>query len=117
MNKKASGEAFTKIAGKLLVGVRDLVEWGVEGGHTTPERLRLTVAARREETKALIESGMSQRQVAKALGVPKSTVARDVGPQGGERVPHNGPPKPNAGPSVNRSLLPSKSTFQVNATA
>jgi N6-adenosine-specific RNA methylase IME4/predicted XRE-type DNA-binding protein len=71
-------DAFTKIAGKLLTNVRDLVDWGIEGGHTTAEQLRLTVAARREKAAELIEGGMSQRQAAKALGVSQPTIAADV---------------------------------------
>jgi len=74
---------FTKIAGKLLTNVRDLVDWGIEGGHTTAEQLRLTVAARRETAAKMIEAGMSQRQAAKALGVDKRTIGRDLG--GAER--------------------------------
>jgi N6-adenosine-specific RNA methylase IME4 len=71
-------DAFTKIAGKLLTDVRDLVDWGIEGGHTTAEQLRLTVEARRETAAKLIEAGMSQRQTAKALGVGLGTVQRDL---------------------------------------
>jgi predicted transcriptional regulator len=49
-----------------------------EEGHTTQEKLRLTVAARRETATKLVEGGMSQRQVAKALGVDESTVRADL---------------------------------------
>jgi hypothetical protein len=67
---------------QLVVGCpnssRDLVDWGVEGGHTTPEQLRLTVEARREQATKMIESGLSQRQAAKALGVSQSTIRDDV---------------------------------------
>jgi hypothetical protein len=38
-----------------------------------PEKLRLALQARRNQTLALIESGMSQRRVAKALGVDEAT--------------------------------------------
>jgi N6-adenosine-specific RNA methylase IME4 len=75
---KKHDEAFTKIAGKLLTDVRDLVDWGIEGGHTSAERLRLTVAARRQAAVKLIEGGMSQRQAAKALGVDEGTVRGDL---------------------------------------
>jgi N6-adenosine-specific RNA methylase IME4 len=78
MNKKQAGEVFTKIAGKILTDVRDLVDWGIDTGHTTQDKLRLTVAARRETASKLIEGGMSQRQAAKALGVGKDTIRRDV---------------------------------------
>jgi hypothetical protein len=76
--------AFTKIAGKLLTDVRDLVGWGIEEGHTTEDQLRLTVQARAETTAKMIAAGMSQRAVAKALGVGKGTVQRDS-------ADHNGP--------------------------
>lgn len=79
-----SDDTFTKIAGKLLTNVRDLVGWGIEGGHTTAEQLRLTVAARRETAAKLIDAGMSQREVAKALGVSKSAINRDVSQNGTE---------------------------------
>jgi N6-adenosine-specific RNA methylase IME4/predicted XRE-type DNA-binding protein len=71
-------DAFTKIAGKLLTNVRDLVDWGVAEGHTTVEQLRLTVAARREVAKKLVEDGLSQRQAAKVLQVDQATVSRDL---------------------------------------
>ena len=60
---------------------------GIEGGHTSQDRLRLTVAARREEAAKLIESGLSQRQAAKVLGVSKSALNRDVSQNGTESVP------------------------------
>jgi hypothetical protein len=79
MGAAMSGDdAFTKIAGKLLTGVRDLVDWGIEEGHTTQEKLRLTVQARRETAARLIEGGMSQRQAAKALGVSHTQVQKDL---------------------------------------
>jgi N6-adenosine-specific RNA methylase IME4/ParB-like chromosome segregation protein Spo0J len=75
--KKDDG-VFTKIAGKLLSDVRDLVDWGIEGGHTTQEKLRLTVTARRIEAAKLIEAGLSQRQAAMVLGVSAATINHDV---------------------------------------
>jgi N6-adenosine-specific RNA methylase IME4 len=78
MKKQDAADAFTKIAGKILTDVRDLVDWGVETGHTTQDKLRLTVAARKETAAKLIEGGMSQRQAAKALGVGEATVRRDL---------------------------------------
>jgi len=74
-------DAFTKIASKLLTNVRDLVGWGIETGNTTAEQLRLTIAARAETAKKLIDAGISQRQAAKALGVSHQTIMRDVGPK------------------------------------
>lgn len=76
-----SDDKFTKIAGHLLLDVRDLVDWGIDKGHTTADKLRLTITARREEAKRLVDSGMSQRQAAKALGVSREQVRRDVTPK------------------------------------
>jgi hypothetical protein len=62
-------------------------DWGIEEGHTTQEQLRLTIEARREKTKELIDAGMSQRQAAKALGVGLGTVQRDLIQSGSESDP------------------------------
>jgi len=72
-------DRFTKIATELLIDVRELVRWGIDTGNTTPEKMRLTVAARKEAATKLVASGMSQRQAAKLLGVDKRTIGRDVG--------------------------------------
>ncbi len=56
----------------------DLVNWGFDTGNTDPDNLRLTVAARRDAAVKLVESGMSQRQAAKVLGVHHSTVQADM---------------------------------------
>jgi predicted DNA-binding protein (UPF0251 family) len=69
---------FTKITTDLMIGVRDLAKWGIETGNTSEEKLRLTVAARKETAVKLIESGMSQRQAAKVLGVSYTTIQKDV---------------------------------------
>jgi N6-adenosine-specific RNA methylase IME4 len=78
MGAEMSDERFTKIAAGLLTKVRNLVDWGIEEGHTTPEQLRLTVEARREKAKELTDAGLSQRETAKALGVSQSTVRDDL---------------------------------------
>lgn len=78
---------FTRVASSLLLNVRDLVNWGIETGNTTPEAIRLTVAARREAAQKLVEGGMSQRQAAKLLGVKHTTIQRDVA----HYVPESGP--------------------------
>jgi len=80
-------DVFTKIAAKLLTGVRDLVDWGIEEGHTTAEKLRLTVQARTELAAKMVEAGMSQRQAAKALGVGRATIQRDLTRNGPEDGP------------------------------
>lgn len=52
-----SDKIFTKIATDFLVSTRDLVDWGIEGGHTTPDEFRLTVTARQAEAKRLTTPG------------------------------------------------------------
>ncbi|MGP0084635.1 MAG: hypothetical protein ACLP0B_13540 [Steroidobacteraceae bacterium] len=90
MSKKTESDRFTKVASDLLVNVRDLVNWGIDTGNTTPDKMRLTVAARREVATKLVESGMSQRKAAKMLGVDHKTIAKDVGknsPRSGDKFP------------------------------
>jgi N6-adenosine-specific RNA methylase IME4 len=74
----ADDNDFTDIASKLLTGVRELVNWGFDTGNTTPEKLRLTVAARQEAAVKLIAGGMSQREAAKVLGVDQKTISNDL---------------------------------------
>jgi DNA-binding CsgD family transcriptional regulator len=69
---------FTRIAGDFLATTRDLCEWGIKSGLTTPDQLRLTVIARQQEAKRLIENGVSRRKAAKMLGVSESTIREDV---------------------------------------
>lgn len=76
-----SDERFTKIAVGLLTNVRDLVDWGIEEGHTTQDELRLTVQARRELNAKLVEAGLSQREAAKVTGVSQMQVRRDLKPE------------------------------------
>jgi predicted DNA-binding protein YlxM (UPF0122 family) len=51
-------------------------------GHVDPERLRLTVAARKEAVVQLRVKGLSLRQIAATLGVPKSTIHDDLSETG-----------------------------------
>jgi N6-adenosine-specific RNA methylase IME4 len=91
---------FTRIAGDLLLDVQSLCKWGIETGTTTPEELRLTVAARRETAIKLIEAGHSQRTVAKLLGVSHQTIMRDV--------VHDGPKSGPKGTTVNSPATKAK---------
>jgi N6-adenosine-specific RNA methylase IME4 len=78
-------EKFTKVAVKVMEAAKELVDWGIGEGHTTHARLRLTIAARQEMVGRLMDAGMSQRDAAKALGVDKRTVGRDLGRGGAKR--------------------------------
>jgi hypothetical protein len=75
----ASDERFEKPLFQIRDGLMDLAQWGTDQGLTTPERFRLTREARKEEVRMLANAGMPQRQIAKAVGVERSTVQRDLG--------------------------------------
>jgi 16S rRNA G966 N2-methylase RsmD len=82
-------DKFTKIAADLAIDVRDLINWGLETGNTTPEKMRLTVAARRDAAIKLIESGMSQREAAKILGCSHQLISKELAtklPKDGNKV-------------------------------
>jgi hypothetical protein len=64
---------------KLLEAVRDVIDRDVALKLYAPEDLRLTVEKRQAVAKALIASGVSERNAARALGVGRATVRRDVG--------------------------------------
>lgn len=73
-----SDDKFTKPIASALTALRDLVDWGVAGGHTTPDQLRLAVIPRTAipELKA---KGLSNRKIAKLTGVDEKTVRNDLG--------------------------------------
>jgi hypothetical protein len=72
-------EEFIKHINGLLAHVAGLGDWGIGRGFAKPEDYRLTVEKRKEVVKVLTDQGLSQRNVAKALGVDKKTVLRDLG--------------------------------------
>ena len=85
-----TGEKFTKAAIKLVEATFAVCKWGEEGGHLDVDKMRLTIGARKEKAKELVNGGLSLRQAAKVLGVNKRTIARDVGqnaPQSGAQSP------------------------------
>jgi predicted transcriptional regulator len=77
---------FTKILSSIMLDTKDLMDWGISGGHTTPGKLRLTIAARTEVAQRLIGSGVSKRKAAKLLGVSHQTIQRDMA----QKVPKTG---------------------------
>ena len=83
MSKKTESARFTKVTSKLLLGVKDLAEWGIDTGNTTQDALRACVLKhdakmRREAAIKMIEAGNSQRTTAKLLGVSYTTIQNDV---------------------------------------
>jgi len=62
---------------------------GIEGWHTNAGAFRLT---RQAKAKEVVAGGLSLRQAAKVLGVPKSTIYRDLSRKGPEATPQPGDP-------------------------
>jgi N6-adenosine-specific RNA methylase IME4 len=82
-------EKLTKLTGSVIAAVSAQVRHLVEAGLVEPDKLRLTIEARREKAKELTAAGMSQRKAAEALGVTHTTVQNDLAsllPQGGNKV-------------------------------
>jgi N6-adenosine-specific RNA methylase IME4/predicted transcriptional regulator len=74
---------LVKIVGDILQNARDLAEWGLETRNLTQDDLRMEVVRRNPELRLeaaqkLIDSGMSQRAVARVLGVDHATIQRDL---------------------------------------
>jgi hypothetical protein len=59
-------------------------DYGIKRGLTTPEAFRLTIAGRQQIAKALVNGGMSRRQVAKACA---QRLASGAGIKPGEALP------------------------------
>jgi N6-adenosine-specific RNA methylase IME4 len=86
-----SNDWLTKNYAKLVTIVRDIGEEGCEVGAIDADEVRLTISARKKEAHRLVEEeGMSQRQAAKTMGVPRRTIRRDLGQTG----PQGGPERP-----------------------
>lgn len=67
-----------KITIDVLLAAKALVERDLRLNLITEEKLRFTIEARRDHATKLVESGMSQRQAAKVLGVDQKTISNDL---------------------------------------
>ena len=90
MTDNTTDKEFVGIAGDLINVTKALYEYGIARKLMTPEDMRLTIAKRQETAKALVESGMSQRQAAAVLGIPRSTLQEDLKPRVDESRPKSG---------------------------
>ena len=71
-------DTLTKLTGDVLVAVSEQVRHLIGKGLIEPEKLQLTIEARRERAKELVDAGMSRREAAKVLGVSHTTVQNDL---------------------------------------
>lgn len=94
-------EEYTKIARKLIDGVRDHLNLGDRENLLDHGQLPWSVETRKVLVPMLIAGGLNQTTAAKKLGVSKDTVKRDLG----KLAPSD---KPGARPERNRSKKPSK---------
>jgi hypothetical protein len=72
-------EENAKPVAKLLEAVRGVIERDVNLHLYSQEDLRFTIQSRQRVARALIESGVSERDTARTLGVARTTVRRDTG--------------------------------------
>jgi predicted transcriptional regulator len=105
---------LTTIFGNLLCDVKELGDWGIAEGHLDITKLRLTVAARKEEAKRLVDGGMSKREAAKQLGVSHAQINKDLA---GNKVSKNGnkvstEPEAVLADSDDEGVLPDQSTVR-----
>lgn len=87
MGSRLSDPEFTKLLSDHMINAKGFYDYGIDRGLTSPDDLRLTIEKRKERAKELVDGGMSQRDVAKTLGVSKSQVNRDLSQNGTESVP------------------------------
>jgi N6-adenosine-specific RNA methylase IME4 len=77
---------------KLLLATRDVVERDIALGLVKPEQLKLAFADREQRRRTIEElskQGMSQRQIAKVIGIGKSQIDRDLAaPNGAKNAPN-----------------------------
>jgi N6-adenosine-specific RNA methylase IME4 len=88
-----SDHRLTKLTADLLVAARDQVDHLIGAGLVDKEQLRVTLApaARKAKVNELHQQGLSQRKIAKVVGVTHETVRRDLGvanaPENGANAP------------------------------
>lgn len=91
-------QEFTSHIIKLLTATKGMSDWGEAKGLLDVEKVRLTVAARKEKAKELVDAGMSKRQAAEVLGVDESTVRADVRENPAQKAGKSRTPKPDKEP-------------------
>jgi transposase len=74
MNKH--DDRLGKSLANLFVATRDHADVLFDLKLVEPEKVRLTIQARDEKAKELVDAGLSQRQAAKALGVDEGTIRK-----------------------------------------
>ena len=74
-----SDKEFVRLVAEQMQTAKGFFEYGVKRGLMTPADVRLTVAKRQEEARALVEKGLSRRKAAEILGVSHGTINRAVG--------------------------------------
>ena len=74
-------DELTKLTGRMIAAVSDQVN------HVDKDGLRLTIEARREKARQLLESGLSKRKAAKVVWISETQLRRDVLQRGADYAP------------------------------
>ena len=93
-----TGNENVKPIAKLLEAVRGVVDRDIKLGLYEGEDLRLTIEARKEAVKQLADQGLSNRQIAKAVGADEATVRRDKGAANAAKSAANAAPSKTSKP-------------------
>jgi N6-adenosine-specific RNA methylase IME4 len=78
MSKETERNRFTKVASDLLLDVRELVNWGMDTGNTTPEMMWHTVAEITGTLPKLLEAGWKKAAIAKHYGIRPSALSYHI---------------------------------------
>jgi transposase len=92
-----SDSKVTKHYADLVIAARGLGERLISTGIVDAEQLRFTIVAREDRKRlapALKANGMSNREIARQLGVGHATINRDLAPANGPNDPRTGPNDP-----------------------
>jgi hypothetical protein len=87
---------FNRLLANQFLTTKGFYDYGVARGLTDPDEFRMSIEKRKKVARQMVDSGMSRRGAAKALGVSRQTVLNDLGDN---KVVRNGkkvvaPPEP-----------------------
>src|SRR5262245_9194364 len=73
-----SDKEFERLWAEQIKNTKGYFDYGVDRGLLDPNKVRLTIAERQKQAKALVDAGLSNVEAAKLLGVDEITVRRDL---------------------------------------
>jgi N6-adenosine-specific RNA methylase IME4/DNA-binding CsgD family transcriptional regulator len=73
-----SDKEFERLWAEQIKNAKGYFDYGVSRRLLDPSKVRLTIAERQKQAKALVEAGLSKVEAAELLGVDETTVRRDL---------------------------------------